>query len=118
MRNIYITAQKIYYGIKKGQKTETLQNLPMLRRNQRKNESRGKRRSISRTNPKKSDFMHPEEIQSEDTQPSTIRDKKAVREEQREILKSADVVLTGGHGGAVPAFFVWLTKKLFLRSKD
>ena len=63
--------------------------------------------------------MHPEETQTEKVQPSTIRDKKAaIKEEQREILKSADVVLTGGHGGAVPAFIVWLTKKLFLRSKD
>ena len=27
MRNIYITAQEIYYAIEKGQKTETLQKI-------------------------------------------------------------------------------------------
>lgn len=40
------------------------------------------------------------------------------KEERDEISQLAPVILTGGHGGAVPAFIVWLTRKLFLKSKE
>ncbi len=47
-------------------------------------------------------------------------EKRGGKKEKRDedISKYADIVLTGGHGGAIPAFIVWLTKKIFPRSKD
>lgn len=39
-------------------------------------------------------------------------------DKKEELENLAPVILTGGHGGAVPAFIVWLTRKLFLKSKD
>jgi len=38
-------------------------------------------------------------------------------EMREEILEAAPVVLTGGHGGAVPAFIMWVVKKIF-RSRE
>ncbi|MBU7023637.1 MAG: hypothetical protein HXS40_05665 [Theionarchaea archaeon] len=34
------------------------------------------------------------------------------QKEEEQILNIGPVVLTGGHGGAVPAFIVWLVRKI------
>ncbi len=36
-------------------------------------------------------------------------------QKSREIPKSDHMALTGGHGGVIPAFIVWLTRKIFSR---
>ncbi len=42
----------------------------------------------------------------------------AARKELEEISKHAPMVLTGGHGGAVPALIVKLVRKIFPWSED
>ncbi|MBU6997756.1 MAG: hypothetical protein HXS41_02085 [Theionarchaea archaeon] len=46
-------------------------------------------------------------MQSEKTQSAP----KQTEEEQ--ILSIGPIVLAGGHGGAVPAFIVWVARKIF-----
>ncbi|MBU7046398.1 MAG: hypothetical protein HXS54_08160 [Theionarchaea archaeon] len=36
-------------------------------------------------------------------------------QESREIPRSDHMTLTGGHGGVIPAFIVWLMRKIFSR---
>ncbi|MGC1119911.1 MAG: hypothetical protein WBA22_02355 [Candidatus Methanofastidiosia archaeon] len=47
-------------------------------------------------------------VQSEKT-----RSAPKQKEEEEQILNIGPIVLTGGHGGAVPAFIVWLVRKIF-----
>lgn len=56
-------------------------------------------------------------VQSDQAAKHTAED---ITEEElkEELSKSAPVVLTGGHGGAVPAFIVKVIQKIFLRSKN
>ncbi|MBU7013318.1 MAG: hypothetical protein HXS52_09115 [Theionarchaea archaeon] len=35
------------------------------------------------------------------------------QKEEEQILNIMPIVLTGAHGGAVPAFIVWLVRKIF-----
>jgi hypothetical protein len=74
--------------------------------------------------------MQPEKTQSEDeVQPSVERtsqqesNRRAAQSEKRtarekEIAEYAPVVLTGGHGGPIPAFIIWLIRKIFSNSGD
>lgn len=62
--------------------------------------------------------MQPEKELEKEMQPLGARTKEAVAGEREEISRHADVVLTGGHGGAVPPFIVWITKKIFRKSED
>ncbi len=41
--------------------------------------------------------------------------KKDSTKESDKVLEYGPVILTGGHGGAVPAFIVWLFRKLARR---
>jgi hypothetical protein len=74
--------------------------------------------------------MQPEKTRAEDDIQSSVEEtpqqesnraaaqskKETARE--KEIIEYAPIVLTGGHGGPIPAFIMWLTRKIFSTSKD
>jgi hypothetical protein len=74
-------------------------------------------------------FLQPEKTQEKDqlsrnayvkdaseheSNQAASHNKKEVHK-SREIPKSDHMALTGGHGGVIPAFIIWLIRKIFSR---
>jgi hypothetical protein len=108
LEQAYITfiwcQKKGEHGIKKRQKTQTFKEITQC-----KGQTQEEVGSSEEENPAEEEIQEKIKVmlvQSEET--SSAPNQK----EEEQILNIEPIVLTGGHGGAVPAFIVWLVRRI------
>jgi hypothetical protein len=92
------------YGITKRQKTQTFKEIT-----QYKGQTQEEVGSSEEKNPAEEKVQERIKVMLVQSEKTSSAPKQ---KEEEQILNIGPIVLTGGHGGAVPAFIVWLMRKI------